>query len=93
MGLRYKILYKKGVDNQVADALSRVTNNPCQTLAAVSALQPVWLQELVDVYHSDPFAVKLLSTLAVNNSAGHYTLQQGIIKYKGKIWVGNNRSI
>ena len=41
MGLRYKILYKKGVDNQVADALSRVTNNPCQTLAAVSALQPV----------------------------------------------------
>jgi len=75
MGLRYKILYKKGVDNQVADALSRVTNNPYQTLAAVSALQPVWLQELVDAYHSDPFAVKLLSTLAINNPAGHYTLQ------------------
>ena len=95
MGLRYKILYKKGLsfDNQVADALSRVTSNPCQTLAAVSALQPVWLQELVDAYHSDPFAVKLLSTLAVNNSAGHFTLQQGIIKYKGNFWVGNNRSI
>jgi hypothetical protein len=75
MGLRYKILYKKGVDNKVADALSRVTNNPCQTLAAVSTLQTIWLQELVDAYHSDPFAVKLLSTLAVNKSAGHFSLQ------------------
>ena len=74
MGLRYKILYKKGVDNQVPDALSRVTNNPCQTLVAVSALQLVWLQELVDAYHSDPFTVKLLSTLAINNSASHFTL-------------------
>ena len=86
MGLRYKILYKKGVDNQVADALSRVTNNPYQTLAAVSALQPVWLQELVDAYHSDPFAVKLPSTLAINNSVGHFTLQQGITKYKCRIY-------
>jgi hypothetical protein len=93
MGLRYKICYKKGAENRVADALSRVTNNPCQELTVVSSLQPVWLQELVDTYQSDPHTVKLLSTLAVNNTFGHFSLQQGIIKYKGKIWVGHNATI
>jgi hypothetical protein len=59
----------------------------------VSSLQPVWLQELVDAYQSDPHTAKLLSTLAINNTFGHFSLQQGVIKYKGKIWVGNNSTV
>lgn len=93
MGLSYKICYKKGIENRVVDALSRVSNNPSQGLLAIYTLQPVWLQELVDAYSTDPMTTNILSTLAVNNPSGHFSLQQGIIKYKGKIWVGNIKSI
>jgi hypothetical protein len=90
MGLKYKILYKKCAENRVADALSRVSNNPSQELLALSALQPVWLQELVDAYPSDPHIAKLLSTLVVST---HFTLQNGVIKYKEKIWVSINKPV
>jgi hypothetical protein len=93
MGLSYKICYKKGIENRVVDALSRVSNNPSQGLLAISTLQPVWLQELVDAYSTDPMTTNIFSTLAVNNPSGHFSLQQGIIKYKGKIWVGNIKSM
>jgi hypothetical protein len=39
MGLHFKILYKKGKENLVADALSRVGH--CMALQAVSEVQPL----------------------------------------------------
>lgn len=42
MGMTYKIIYKKGSDNRVADALSRLSNSPVYDLAAVSVIRPVW---------------------------------------------------
>jgi hypothetical protein len=39
MGLHFKIVYKKGRDNLVADALSR--------------LLPVWIQEVANSYVTD----------------------------------------
>ena len=84
MGLNYKICYKKGVENRVADALSRVSNTS-QEVLAISTLQSTWLQELVDSYSTDPNTAKLLSTLAVQSPFGHFTLHKGVIRYKGKI--------
>ena len=40
-----------------------------------------------------PCTAKLLSTLAVQNPHGLFTLQHGIIIYKGRIWVSGNRSM
>jgi hypothetical protein len=43
MGLNYKIVYKKGVDNKVADALSRVSQALPYDLSAISVVKPLWL--------------------------------------------------
>lgn len=88
MGLRYKICYKKGTENRVADALSRVTNHPTQQVMALSTVQPLWVQDLVDAYHIDPATTKLLSALAVKSPQGHFSLLQGSSGIKvGSGWV------
>jgi hypothetical protein len=61
MGLSYQIIYKKGVDNKVADALSRVSQAPTYDLLAISMMKPLWLQDIQDSYTTDPQATKFLS--------------------------------
>lgn len=56
MGMHFKIVYKKGKDNVVADALSRF--NHLMALQAVSSLQLVWAQEVANSYLTDAKAQK-----------------------------------
>lgn len=90
MGLSYKIVYKKGVKNKVADALSRVQSNDVYDIAALSVIKPVWLQDIQEAYQQDTQAKCLLTELALSSPQGHYSLQDGVIKYKGRVWVGSN---
>ncbi|WVZ83940.1 hypothetical protein U9M48_031034 [Paspalum notatum var. saurae] len=92
MGLKFKIVYNRGKDNVAADALSRV--NHLMVLQAVSAVQPAWLQEVLNSYTTDSRAQELLAQLVVHSpNAKGYSLDQGLIKYKGKFWLGNNSAI
>jgi len=87
------IVYKKGIDNRVADALSRVSHQPSSELAAISVSQPTWLKEIQQAYLQDEAAMKLLSELSVSSPVGHYSLHSGLIYYKHRIWVGNTISL
>jgi len=89
MGYQYKIMYKKGATNSAADALSRA-HHAETTLSAISVAQPQWLQSLQDSYATISEAQTILSALALKSSHGHYTLSQGIIKYKQAIWLGHS---
>jgi hypothetical protein len=92
LGLRYKVVYRRGVDNGVADALCR--RHHSETLLAISAPSLQWLSSLQDWYISDPEATTLLSRLAVDASAQPpFSLQQGIIRYKHCIWLGSNKPL
>ncbi|WVZ96210.1 LOW QUALITY PROTEIN: hypothetical protein U9M48_041877, partial [Paspalum notatum var. saurae] len=92
MGLKFKILYNKGKDNVAADALSRV--NHLMLLQAVSTVQPACIQKVLNSYTTDPKAQIMLTQLALANpNETGYSLDQGLIKYKGKIWLGNNSAI
>jgi hypothetical protein len=51
MGLQFQIVYKKGVENQVADALSRV--GAMMELVVLSEVQPVLIQEILNSYVTD----------------------------------------
>jgi hypothetical protein len=93
MGLSYHIVYKKGADNKVADALSRVSSAPSYDISAISVVRPLWLQEIQESYNTDPQTVKLLAELSITSAVGLYTLQDGLIRYKQRIWVGSNLAL
>lgn len=89
MGLQFKLVYKKGSSNTVADGLSRQCHD-CHTISASSA-KPAWLDNLQNGYEDDPHARALLTELSITspNEKG-FSLQDGIIRYKSRVWVGQN---
>lgn len=91
LGLQFKICYRKGSSNAAADALSRKYSEDTCELHAVSSCTPVWLQEVSDGYLTDDFSTQLLADLVLcSTSRPMFSLSNGIIKYKGSIWLGNN---
>ena len=93
LGLSYKIIYKQGKENRVADALSRTSHAADFEIIAVSVVTTPWVQTLQEAYTQDPDTAKLLQELSIQSPSGHYTLTKGIIYFKSRIWVGNAASI
>ena len=57
---------------------------------AIFTSQPTWLAHLQDSYQEDPVARQLLSELSITPEQGQFSLVQGVIKYKGRIWLGHS---
>jgi len=92
MGLYFKIVYKKDKEIVVADALSRVAH--LLAVQAVSTVQPVWIQEVLNSYTTDPKAQLLMKQLVVSSpDANGFNLEQGLIRHNGTIWIGQNSSL
>jgi len=92
MGLQFKVVYRKGKENLAADALSRVGH--MLAIQAVSSVQPQWLQEIVNSYVIDSQAQSLLAKLSLASPDEQgFSLDQGLIRQHGKLWVGNNSAI
>lgn len=92
VGLQFSFQYKKGNENTVADALSRVGHLLAVTTTSQS--QPVWMIEVTNSYAVDPQAQKLLQQLAVfTENAEGFSLHQGIIKQEDRIWIGANSAL
>jgi hypothetical protein len=91
MGFQYQVLYKKGAENRAADALSR--RPAADECSSISAVKPAWIETVTDGYASDPKATQLLTELALQspNDKG-YSLHQGVIRYKGRVWLGSHTS-
>lgn len=93
IGLQYKIVYRKGSDNTAADALSRLPHQTADCLA-MSHCSPAWLQDVVNGYATNPAAQQLLTTLFLHsNSSGPFSLHQGVIRYKGRVWLADNSEL
>jgi len=85
MGLQYKVVYKKGILNGAADALSRKLN-PDSQVFSVSTVQPVWLDKVVSSYAEDKSAQSLIQKLALDpHAVADFSLQHGLLRYKGRI--------
>jgi len=90
MGMQYRIVYKKGSENRVADALSR-RPHPESELYAISRCQPNWILAILDAYQQDVQATSLLQHLSIAPGLNDpFTLRDGIIRKKGSIWLPAN---
>jgi hypothetical protein len=92
LGYKYTIEYKKGRENKVADALSRVKYH-LATLFSSSAI-PTWITEVTDSYKDDTKCQDLLAKLTVDpKSVPNYSLTSGVLRYKHKIYIGANTTL
>lgn len=87
--MQHWIVYKKGCDNVDADALYRY---PGAQLSHIYRCTPTWTLEVVQGYQDDPQAQELLTKLVVapDKSIAPFSLHQGLIRHKGRVWLGNN---
>lgn len=94
LGLRYKIIYKKGVENGAADALSRFPSDSVLELSAVSSIVPDWIKEVIDGYATDLDACSKVRTLCISADAvPDFSLKDGVLYFKNRMWIGNNTAV
>uniref|UniRef100_A0A0A9A0M3 Integrase catalytic domain-containing protein n=1 Tax=Arundo donax TaxID=35708 RepID=A0A0A9A0M3_ARUDO len=92
MNYNYKIEYKKGRENKAADALSRKPQP--EIMMAISTSVPLWISDVLKSYEGDTKCKELLEQLSFNpQSFPNYTLTNGIMRFKGKIFVGNQTEL
>uniref|UniRef100_A0A8R7Q5N4 Reverse transcriptase domain-containing protein n=1 Tax=Triticum urartu TaxID=4572 RepID=A0A8R7Q5N4_TRIUA len=92
MGYNFTVEYKKGKENRVADALSRV-KYALNALGSSTAI-PSWISEVVNSYKGDTKCSDLIAKLAIDPTGQPpYTLTSGVLGYKGKIMIGNNSEL
>lgn len=90
MDLQYTIQYKKGPTIKLLMPFQDVKTQHKEVMA-VSECVPTWIQKLKEGYEEDEQAKQLLMELSVSpESNSQFTLQQGVLRYKGRVWVGNN---
>lgn len=91
-GLQFQFKYRRGIDNNAADSLSRIGH--LFLVTSTSTCQPSWIQEVRNSYQTDAKATELLQALAVRSpdDQGH-ELDRGMIKFKGRLWIGDNAAL
>jgi hypothetical protein len=65
MGLQFRVVYKQGKDNVVADALSRMAH--VMAMTSVSEVQSMWIQEVLNSYTTNNEAQELLAKFSVQS--------------------------
>ena len=98
MGMDYEIQYKRGTENLVADALSRrqeaVGDSPLHSCLAITAVRPVWMEELQKSYEGDDHCQNIMAQLILDpNAHTDYTMVDGMLRYQGKLYVGSANNI
>ena len=65
--------------------------NSLSSLFLISFPHPTWLEELKSSYATDAEVQGILQTLHTNfATAGKFSLQNGVLLYKGRIYLGPN---
>ena len=60
-------------------------------VTAVSVCVPTWLEDVNQNYRKDPDCCRMLALHAQGvKLAEPYSITDGLIRYKGRVWLGND---
>lgn len=94
LGLQYRIAYRKGADNRVADALSRRQHNNNVSLSVISICKPDWLEDIKASYQSNPAAQSWITKLRIApDPHGHFSLDNDLLYFRGRTWLGGTPTL
>ncbi|GKC00536.1 retrotransposon-related protein [Tanacetum coccineum] len=92
-GLDYEIQYKKGVENKVADALSRIQSGELLSMM-FGSVDSELLDKIKAAWISDPILQKVISKLQVNASShSKYQWKDNELRRNNKLVIGNDASL
>lgn len=90
--LCYHIIYCRGEYKTVANALSRRPH--LETLLAMLSPTHDWLASLQQWYSTHSNAKELLTQLSLDSASWPpFSLRQGVILYKERVWLGSNAAL
>lgn len=92
-GFDFTVEYKRGTENNIADALSRL---PCTQLfeITVSSVQSDLMDKLKQQWETDLHLQQLIQDLQRDPASHvHYKWQQGILTRKGRLVVSNDQTL
>ena len=87
IGFDYEIQYKSGVENKVANALSRVRGAEIISMA-ISVISGDLSSKIKQSYHLDFNLVDIIEELLDSDTYGNYKLVSGLLRKKRRIVVG-----
>ena len=89
LGYDYEIIYKKGHDNVVADALSRQFEDE-SALLSISLPIPDWIEEAHKEWFSHPSLSQHINNLRADpNSSVGYSWKDEILRYKDRVVISS----
>lgn len=85
MGYDFTIEYKQGLENMVADALSRREGNA--EIAAISQPLPSWLEPIEEDVHAHSQLQCLVQLCLEGEAVGPWAYKEGALFFKGRIYL------
>jgi len=79
LGYDFEIIYKKGKQNVVADALSRKDEDVEAFLCAISIIQPYWINETREEWKNDEEMWALIRNLKQDSSTSNTFIWKNIL--------------
>jgi hypothetical protein len=94
LGYDFEIVYKKGKQNVVADALSRKDEDVEAFLYAISIIQPDWIIEARDEWKNDEKVWTLIERLQQDSGASDtFTWKNDSLWYKDHLYLCKNSQL
>jgi hypothetical protein len=94
LGYDFEIIYKKGKQNVVADALSRKDEDVEALLCAISIIQPDWINEAREEWKNDEEVWALIRKLQQDSSTSDtFSWKNDSLWYKDRLYLCKNSQL
>ncbi|TYK13876.1 Ty3/gypsy retrotransposon protein [Cucumis melo var. makuwa] len=92
LGYSFEVVYQPGLENKAADALSRIT--PTARLNQITAPAMIDVEIIKEETRHDPALQEIIRLIEEQGmEIPHYTLQQGVLKFKGRLVVSSKSTL